>query len=257
MLIDTQLHILDPQRFAYAVEDAGYIPATCETGDLAALTAVLEQYGVDRGILVQPSGYGLNNDAMLHACAHAGGRLRGVAMADLSGLEVLARHESIAGIRLNMTDYARHDGAAAQQLGSSVLQCGLVLQVQGLPAQLGSLLPALPPGPVVLDHLGRPDTGNHGDFRDLAALADRPATYLKVSGGFRLAPDWRSLKEELRNLVSDWPQDRIVWGSDWPFINAPFGRPAYGEMLEWAAELTDLDRASDCAAALFGFAPDA
>ena len=252
MLIDTQLHLVDPVRFPFETTGAGYRPTDAETGDLDTLLSTLDTHGVGRGVLVQPSGYGTDNAAIFDALTRAGDRLRGIVMQKSVKAPAQA---GVMGVRLNLTDYAHHDLRSAISMGSAVLRGGMILQVQARPSDLAALVRLLPAGPVILDHLGRPDPGRAEDIATISALAERSETWLKVSGGFRLGTAWRVPPASLLSLVAAWPPERIIWGSDWPFLNAD-DRPTYGEVMEWAAALTDLEAASANAARLFGWQDD-
>lgn len=250
MLIDTQLHLIDPLRFPFDDTGAGYIPGDDESGDLETLLSTLAENGVDRGVLVQPSAYGLNNSALLDALTREGDRLRAIVMQE----DVEAPSEAgVSGVRLNLTDYARHNLQSALSIGNSVLSQGMILQVQARPSELAELLPHLPDGPVIIDHLGRPNPERSADISAILTLADRPNTWLKVSGGFRLEVNWRKPSPTLGSLVAEWPAAQVIWGSDWPFLNIDRRRPTYDEVLQSCAELTDLRAASANAARLFGW----
>ena len=255
MLTDTQVHLVDPVRFPFDPSSGGYIPAADETATAEDLLAVFAAHGVGCGVLVQPSGYGTDNALAFDARKAAGDKLRVIAMAGADDVADMAA-AGASGLRLNLTDYAPHDAEAARAIGSAVLDQGLVLQVQAVPGQLAPLLARLPAGPVVLDHLGRVSPEDPEDVALLSGLAARPDTWLKVSGGFRLGRDWRTPSERLVALVRDWPGDRVIWGSDWPFLNVGGTRPSYAEVMDWAATLTDLAAASRNAARLFGWEND-
>lgn len=259
MLIDTHIHLIDPERFPIDPLSGGYIPRDDERGDLADLSALLDSAGVSHGVLVQPSCYAYDNSAILAACRRFPRRFKAVAMARLRQLPALGASGCVAGVRANGADFARdasEDGAA---LAAAALEQGFILQLHGRPDMVADLISQAPAGRVVIDHLGRPSLSSDADVKKIAALAARDQTYLKVSGGFRLAqdPDWRTPPPAIRRLVRAWPPDRLLWGSDWPFINLPGARPQYRQTIDWGETLVDLKKASQNAAALFGFAEDA
>jgi predicted TIM-barrel fold metal-dependent hydrolase len=252
VLIDTQLHIVDPGQFPIDVSGGGYVPNQDEYGDLRTLLKTLAENRIDRGVLVQPSCYGTDNAALFDACQQEPGCFRAVAMVEPAGLS----RNFASGVRLNLTDYTAHNPATAIGIGNKVLALGMILQIQATPERLGKVLSMLPPGPVIIDHLGRPDPRAPGDIRTVADLAMRRDTWLKVSGGFRLGSAWKTPSIALRRLVQDWPPDRVIWGSDWPFLNVQGPPPRYAETLAWGAELIDLRVASRNAARLFGWQDD-
>ena len=253
MLIDTQLHLIDQVRFPMSRQSGGYLPGPEVQADHARLIAVLDRHDVAKGVLVQPSGYGSDNTALFEALEEGGERFRAVVMCAQGAVPELVSAGAKA-VRLNMTDFAGHDPKRAAELGKAVLERGLALQVQAGPEPLEQLLDRLPDGSVIIDHLGRPDPHNDTSLARVAAMAQRPETWLKVSGGFRIEDDWRRPTSGLRDLVARWPSDRVIWGSDWPFLNCGGQVPRYGETLAWGRKLTDLDIASRNAAQLFGWA---
>ena len=245
-MIDTQLHLVDPERFPIPRDSRGYVPGAGETGDLDALLAAMDRAGVERGVLVQPSCYDTDNRALLHALDRHPARFRAVVMTEHPS--DWATRPGVRGVRINATDYAAHAGGA-HDTAAEALRAGLVLQLQAFPRDLAGLVDGLPDGPVVIDHMGRP--ADAADAERVAALATRADTYLKVSGGFRfgawpVAPGWA------RELAAAFGPDRLLWGSDWPMLNAA-ERPSMTEAMRWAASIADLDAASANAARLFGF----
>ena len=253
-MIDSQLHLLDPLRFPYDPSAGGYVPRDDETGDLAALLQAMDEEAVARGVLVQPSSYGLDNAAILDALERQAARFRAVVMAG-DRLSELAARPGVVGARLNLANFAAHGLAGASDAGGAILAAGLILQVLARPSELSVLVPALPAGPLVVDHLGFVDPAEPADLAAVAALAARPDTWLKLSGGFRLGggAGWPHPDPGLRRLVAAFPENRLLWGSDWPFINLPGPMPTYRETLDWGRALVDLDRAAQNAAELFGF----
>jgi predicted TIM-barrel fold metal-dependent hydrolase len=65
-IVDTHAHIIDPIRFPFA-DGPGYKPTPEEAGTSEDFCAVLDTHHVAHALLVQPSGYGYDNSAMLDA----------------------------------------------------------------------------------------------------------------------------------------------------------------------------------------------
>ena len=80
-IIDTHAHIIDPARFPLA-DGPGYKPLPHETGTSEEYCAVLDAHGVAQALLVQPSGYGYDNSALLDAMARHPGRFKAIAVID-------------------------------------------------------------------------------------------------------------------------------------------------------------------------------
>ncbi len=274
-MIDTQVHILDPAAYPYPAVTRGYRPRPDETGDLAALLAVLDAHGVARAVLVQASVYGADNAAILDALAAHPERFRCVvSVSGPEGVRPLLARRGVVGVRLNLVDdagAAEGGPGAAREIAAEVFAAGGLLQLQASPALLGALLNVIPAGPVILDHFGRPDlsTGST-DTETVAAMAARPDTWLKVSAAFRLTPRKTALpRARLMPMLRAFGATRRLWGSDWPFINLANENlakgdsasrdsrgavPRYQDTLDARRRLLDAPEASDAAAArLFGW----
>ena len=83
-IVDCHLHIIDHGRFPF-LPGVGYTPRPDESGTRVALAAVLDAHGIAHALLVQPSGYGFDNSAMLDAMEGAPGRFKAIAV--ISGEE--------------------------------------------------------------------------------------------------------------------------------------------------------------------------
>lgn len=118
-----------------------------------------------------------------------------------------------------------------------------------------TLLADQPEGPVILDHFGRPDLTKDADLGAILRLADRDRCYLKVSGAFRLAGVDAACPSDprLAGMVHAFGPDRVIWGSDWPFLNLPGAHPDYATCLAMGHALSDMDRAAATARKLFGW----
>jgi predicted TIM-barrel fold metal-dependent hydrolase len=78
-LVDCHAHIVDPARFPF-VAGPGYKPRAEETETREAYGAMLDGLGAPHALLVQPSGYGLDNAARLDAMQASPGRFEAIAM---------------------------------------------------------------------------------------------------------------------------------------------------------------------------------
>lgn len=225
------------------------------------LLAVMDAHDINRAVLVQASVYGYDNDAILDALASAPDRFRAVVMApnDPAILDGLARTPGVCGVRLNLTDFNAHgDQQNVIETACAIADAGLCIQIQARPDDALAVVNALGDTSVIIDHFGRPDLEAPRDIKRLKTLADRPNTWLKVSGAFRLnmVGDWRTGAELLRPLTGAFGADRLLWGSDWPFINTKDRRPHYRETLDLGrALITDIAASQMAAARLFGWAP--
>ena len=255
-MIDTQLHILDPAGFPYPGETAGYRPKLHESGTLTELLHVMDANEIEKGVLVQASVYGFDNAAILEATQKHPDRFRAVVMSDGVNLKELAGHEGVVGLRLNLIDYRDHGGADQMlDLALRAVDQGLVLQLQAEPETLTRLCRDLPHCVLILDHFGRLDPSQPDEIAKIRALSERPDCYLKASAPFRLAgpEDWRAPNPVLLDLIDAYGPERVLWGSDWPFIKLGGGRPSYAECLAWGRDTLDLEKTSRNAVNIFGW----
>lgn len=228
---DCHVHVFGPAaRYPYAPERA-YTPADAP---LESYRAVMNDLGLGRAVLVQPSVYGNDNRTMLDAMREGGGDLRGIAVVDPAGEDDLAALHAagVRGLRVNRL----FPGAPADVTGLArcIAPLGWHLQVlidvaedPAAVARLGDL-----PVPVVFDHLGHmpPGTGpDHAGFRTLLGLLGDGA-WVKLSAPYRLsaggAPPYDDVRPLAEAVLAAAP-DRVVWGSDWPHpaLTGPAPRP--------------------------------
>lgn len=244
-MIDTHVHLLDPARFPYPETSSGYVPSAGETGTLDDLLALLDENGIEQAVLVAASVYGPDNASILDALARYPARFRGIIGIDPQQpalLDTFAEHEGVAGIRLNLTNDLRTAMApACKEIIRRAASNEFVVCIQAGPAATLAMLEDCGDCKIVLDHMGRPDLD--GGLDALRVLGQRTDTWLKLSGGFRIASDaWPDPTPQIEEAVAVFSPSKLIWGSDWPFINLPSPvQPEYASCLEWARKLTDAD----------------
>jgi len=280
---DCHMHVFGPfERFPLAAERAYNVAEA----PLEAHERMKLQVGLERTVLVQASGYGEDNRAMLAALARIGARARAVAVLDprTPPRELETLHAAgVCGVRLNLVTLAsRHSGDSAQlivEYERMLAPLGWHLQVFADGATLHSLEPTLQRCAVnvVIDHMGLPDAaagiGQPGFQAVLRLLAARHV-WVKLAGADRITRASGRLRDAIpfiRALTAAAPE-RLVWGSDWPHIGFHSRQQVRGDMvLPYreldAGELLDLlieavpDAAtrravfSDNPARLYGFGP--
>lgn len=212
-----------------------------------AYVRMLDAVGFAHGVLVQPAAYGFDNTALLDALDQSAGRLRGVAVvAPETSVEdlVAMRSRGVRGLRLTEPIGGRGLGSEVLRfsdvanIGPKAKAAGLHLQVWADAATLAAHAEtfATAETPVVIDHMGQFDVteGVGGAaFAGLLKMVARPSVWLKLPAlrNARALPslnDVRPFHEALVAVASD----RLVWGTDWPFI-------ALGHVLPNPARLID------------------
>lgn len=241
----------------------GYVARPDEAGTLSMLLDLMDRNGVAGAVLVQPSGYGEDNTAMLEALAAEPRRFKAVVQSSGAELDRLGRMEGVAGLRLNTTHSIGRpdDRRSIRRALSAAESAGLVCEIQAPPDLLATAASDIAAAscPVVLDHMGLPTPidGFEG-FRAVLALARADTVYVKLSAPFRMAAaPYASLRRFTDALLDVFGADRCLWGSDWPFINLP-GRPApeYPALVDWGRSLCPAGRDAimgGTARRLFGF----
>jgi 2-pyrone-4,6-dicarboxylate lactonase len=200
--------------------------------------AHLDGLGLARGVLVTPSAYGAANGVLCDALAAAPDRLRGVAVvgpdADDDDLATLAA----AGVRACRVQDRFAGGvpvAALPALQERIDGLGWHIEVWTDPREHAALLRvAAARGRIVLDHLGLLPAAGPGEADPavslLCELLDAGDVWVTLSGAYRLVPGTGeaaaapALLERVDAVLAAAP-DRVVWGTDWPYVAPPGPAP--------------------------------
>jgi predicted TIM-barrel fold metal-dependent hydrolase len=233
-LIDCHAHVFGADMPVSA--DAWIVPGYAYTA--RDLIADMDANGILFAVLSGLSISGEYNDYMIRALREHR-RLRGTAIvspgADLYTLERM-RDEGIVGIRLQLARAERLPDLAAEPwrlLLRRVRDLGWHVQVAVEGPRLPTLLPALLTAGVdlVIDHFGHPDPADPlgcGGFAAMLDAVDSGRCWVKLSGGYRLSGTaaWQDPGSDLDTmaslvagrLVERVGTDRLLWGSDAPFV---------------------------------------
>ena len=236
---------------------------------------MLARLGAARGVLTQPAPYGTDPAALLDALRRGAGSVRGVAVTEPGVSDAALTEMQSVGVRglrfveMRAAGGARYPGSvgaeALRALAPRLRKLGWHAQLWAGAADHAALLPdLLALGlPVVLDHMGSPDTGRGvadpafqallGHLRDGQIWVE--LTLCRVSRARPGCADARPLHDA---LVAANP-GRLVWGSDWPYVRMGDPTPDAGRLLDlfrdWAGDAGLVRRVLvDNPAALYGFA---
>lgn len=250
--VDCHAHVFGPaSRYPYH-EARTYTPPDASLAQYRHLHRTL---GIERGVLVQPSVYGLDNSATrdaLRALRDAGQDYRGIAVVD-SGVEdreldALAA-DGFRGVRLNLLFKGgiawRDVEALAGRLAERNWHLQFLVDVsdfEDLEARVRQL-----PVPVVVDHMGHMACRKGIDqpgFQALCRLMAAGHAWVKLSGAYRITGQRQTPYEDVvpfaRRLIEANPE-QCVWGSDWPHPHIPVSMPNDGPLLDalvdWAPEV--------------------
>jgi predicted TIM-barrel fold metal-dependent hydrolase len=237
--VDCHMHVLGPfDRYPLAGERAYNVPPA----PIEAHEAMKRQVGLSRTVLVQASGCGYDNGALLAALGELGSRGRAVVVVDPHApgdLDALHR-AGVRGVRLNLATLGgRHGGDPADWVRDYerlLAPRGWHLQVFADAATSLALEPALARCGVnvVIDHMGLPDAAagiGQPVFRATLRLAALPHVWVKLAGADRVTRATGRLRDAIpfvRALVEVAPE-RLVWGTDWPHIGFHSGTQVHDD----------------------------
>lgn len=230
--VDTHFHVF---KAGIAQAGARYVPSY--DAPLSAWQARALPLEVSRGVLVQTSFMGSDNTALLAELVKWPDQLRGVAVVDpdatLKTLQPL--HDAgVRGIRLNLAGRSHELGSwsRATPLWDAMASLGWHLELHTDRGRLPAVLAQLPHGiPLVMDHMGKPETAGAHDptVRALAARTRDSKVYIKLSGAYRLGS--LDAGRLARLWLGEVGADRLLWGSDWPCTNHEL-QASYPALLE-------------------------
>jgi predicted TIM-barrel fold metal-dependent hydrolase len=267
--IDTHAHIIDPARFPFAA-GPGYKPKAHEHGTAEAYCATLDANGVAHALLVQPSGYGYDNGAMLDAMARFPGRFKAIAVVDPATSERDLRdfaEKGVVGVRFNLQSYRGDalDGPEAERFLARLEALGWFAQVFADDAKWVRVAPLLRRSgvKVLVDHFGVSDPSAGLAQPGFAAVLDlgrEGRAAVKLSAPFRISRrpgEFSDLDPFVAALVGAFGIEGCVWGSDWPFLDLPDG-PSYTASLGAVGRWLDTTERREAVlsanpARLFGF----
>lgn len=232
---DCHVHIFDPGRFAY-VPQRTYTPGTATVADLLAFE---ERLGVERVVLVQPSGYGTDNRCLVDALGRLGPqRARGVAVIDVDSAtdaDIDRLHAAgVRSIRLNLEVKGEQSADRARVALQSALKAVAAkqwsIQIYADLHLIEALADVLAGAhtPIVLDHFAglKADKGlDQAGFATVLKLLRSGNVYVKLSAPYRASRQagHADLQPFVRELVAAGPS-KLVWASDWPHTGSSGSR---------------------------------
>ena len=223
---------------------------------LSAYRQMQRALGLERVVLVQPTGHGFDNTCLLAALAQLGDAARGIAVvpADVSDAQLQLLHDhGVRGVRFMMLAGAGGllpwDALPSMAARIAPLGWTINLQLDGreLP-QHQAVIDCLP-GKLVIDHTGKfiePVSVDDAAFKALQMLLDREGRWVKLAAPYETSkagpPHYDDVSALARALVRSHPQ-RCLWASNWPHPNrvpAPSDAALLALLSAWAPN--DIDR---------------
>jgi len=236
---DTHTHVFDA-RFPN-----GPAPYALPDATLDVHAAMRRTLRLRRAVLVQPAPYGRDAACMLDALARSGGTLRGVMSADETIDDATLRSWHAAGVRaLRFVEMRAPNGSGRypgsigvetlHALAPRMRELGWQAHLWAGADQCAELLPELLRLglPIVLDHLAMPRGAADSAFDAVVNHLRDGQFWVKVTlcRVPRDGADIQSLRPLQERLVAAQP-DRVLWGSDWPYVRMQ-PAPDAGAMLD-------------------------
>jgi predicted TIM-barrel fold metal-dependent hydrolase len=253
-----------------------------DRASIAELLKQMDSNGVDGALIVQPINHKFDHSYVLSAIQSHSDRFKGMLLHDpsLSTVDAVSRLEDLSlqgfvGVRFNPYLWPKVDekesswAPMSQGAGLAVYKrCGElhmpvgVMCFQGLQLHFDDILALLKASPdttLILDHFAftklsskdEKDDKDNADadavFEKLLTLAAYPQVHVKISALFRLSDDpppyTRVLQERFQPLLKAFGADRLMFGSDFPFVLEQPGAYSTVRLVESWME-NDQDRAA-------------
>jgi len=270
---DSHTHVFGPpERFPFRAA-TNYTPPD---SPFEGHASTMRSHSIERAILIQPVPYQTDNAAILDAIARSGGRLKGIGVqtGEASAVELARLNEAgICGLRFNeMTNpngHGRYQGAIGVEhlapLAPAMRELNMHAQIWAAAETSVALATSLEPLglPLVFDHMAGIDvTRGVGDptFQALLRLLAQGHIWIKLTVcrvSKTSANDYSDVRPFHEALVRENPE-RLLWGSDFPFVRLEDRMPDMKRLIEifldWTPSSAQQKVLVDNPARLFGFA---
>lgn len=238
-IVDTHLHLIEPERFAYPwIQDA---PSLNQATPFNEYRKIMSSYGDFKSIFMEvdvSEGDALSEAQFFSKKNHDYEELSGVIAKAFPESEKFAEQvsslqatSSLCGIRrvLHVVPNELSKSAIFRKniawLGSQGLPFDLCLREQQLSMGV-ELVEKCPSTIFILDHAGCPDIAR-GDFARWESLMKKmqefPNLFVKVSGLITCVPENKDFSESLtpywETLLEIFGPNRLLFGSDYPVCN--------------------------------------
>jgi len=230
MLIDTHVHVWALDEKHRPAPDARVAPPR-EADPVEWLVEDMEQYQVDRCVLVQSSAFGWDNTYMVECLEGFPGLFKAIGLVDplsannADDLRFWMRR-GLSGFRLHPLYYPDDqcwvDSPTHDALWNAAAKTGAILQFHLWPRHavpLARMIERHPDVRVVVDHLGKPDVTElapYPGFQPVLDLARFPLVWVKI-GDYQIASKqpfpWRDTVPFVAALKEAFGSERMIWGT--------------------------------------------
>ena len=209
----------------------------------SAYRAVQRELGLARTVVIQPTGYGLDNRCTMAAVAALGPEARAVVVVapDVASAELQSLHDLGArGVRYMMLPGGVLPWSGLERTAAAIAPLGwhIDLQLDGRELPLHEAMLARLPCRLVIDHVGRfmgPVEPDSEPLRALCRLLDSGRCWIKISAPYESSrsgpPGYDDIAWIARLVARRYPE-RCLWASNWPHPNQN-PAPSNAAMLDW------------------------
>lgn len=262
-VIDSHLHVwASPQE---AAEKFPYLPGQepTLTGHADFLLECMEEAGVDGALIVQPINHKFDHSYVTSILKKYPSKFSGCCLAnpadDGSGieqLENLVSKDGYCAVRFNpylWPSGQKMTNEIGKTLFSKAGEFGIpvgFMCMKGLNlhfSEIEELCKEYPSTPVLIDHMGfcKPPTNEDESraFSNLLKLSRFPQVHVKFSALFRITREpfpYQDLSTPFSQIVTSFGANRIMWGSDFPFVVSECGYKPAKEAVRLIAEQVNL-----------------
>ena len=247
MKIDSHVHVWDSDSLPASTDASSKIPASPED-----LLTQMNQADVQLTILVQPIVYKFDHSYLKTSLQKHPTKFIGVGLLDLSSDAGTAvetvnsfAENGYRGLRINpslLREGETLDGDKVIQVVQEAGKLGLVVNLFIKPEHFGAvdrLMAKCTSTDVMIDHFGFVKPDQESEFNKLLDLVKKyPRLCVKVSAVFRWSnhQQWpyRDVFRQVRKLVDTIGAQRVLWGSDFPFVTQECG---YGKAVSVVQEM--------------------
>ena len=237
-VVDTHIHLFDPDRFPYHPR-ATYRPPARK---LEPYTEFVRRAAIDHAVIVHPEPYQDDHTSLDYFLAHEPrpGFFKATCLLDPTDPKTPARMKTlmekhpgrIVGLRIHVNRKRGEPPTASGPIRDRDLRhpqvaetwraagsLGLFVQMHFIPVHapdIGALAARFPETPVILDHLARAGEGTPAEYGEVLKLARLPRVYMKFSAirySSKEEHPYRDVKPLVRRTFDAFGADRIIWGA--------------------------------------------
>ncbi len=251
---DCQFHVLGSRDRYTPQPNAAY---EMPTATWEASVCMHKALGITRGVIVQPTTYGLDHSPTLDALAVAGPNYKGCAIGALliePGNDKYIQKLADAGVggarfnflkQLNMMPSPRE----FERVVDRIHELGWYAKIQPGPEGILDSAPLyenIASIPIVIDHMGRPDISlglDSPSVQKVLELLKKGNFWIMLSNGYKISKKgkpWSDTRPIARAYIEVAPE-RVLWATDWPHPIAKKSPPNDADILELFYSYTESD----------------